>query len=124
MVAFSYLIGNGDLHGKNFSIHRPDAGRWEPTPAYDLVSTQPYTGWRDPMALDLYGRANRLDHRHLVESGERLGVTGRATSRMLARLCERAASWAGRVGEIGLDARPSELLHDTIVRRIGELTPG
>lgn len=124
LVAFSYLIGNGDLHGKNFSIHRPDAGRWEPTPAYDLVSTQPYTGWRDPMALDLYGRANRLDHRHLVESRERLGVTGRATSRMLARLCERAASWAGRVGEIGLDARPSELLHDTIVRRIGELTPG
>lgn len=124
LVAFSYLIGNGDLHGKNFSIHRPLDGPWEPTPAYDLVSTQPYLNWRDPMALDLYGRANRLDHRHIVDAGERLGVTARAVSRMLARLCERAAGWAERVGEIGLDPRPTELLHDTIVRRIGELTPG
>jgi serine/threonine-protein kinase HipA len=124
LVAYSYLIGNGDLHGKNFSIHRPAGSPWEPTPAYDLVSTQPYAGWRDPMALELYGRANRLDHRHLVESGERLGVAGRAVSRMLTRLCERAAPWAERVGEIGLEPRPTELLRDTIVRRIGELTPG
>ncbi len=124
LVAFSYLIGNGDLHGKNFSIHRPDGGPWEPTPTYDLVSTQPYMGWRDPMALDLYGRANRLSHRYLVESGERLGVTGRAVTRMLARMCERAATWADRVGEIGLDPRQAELLRDTIVRRLGELTPG
>lgn len=124
LVAFSYLIGNGDLHGKNFSIHRSDGGPWEPTPAYDLVSTQPYLNWRDPMALDLYGRANRLDHRHLVESGERLGVTGRAVSRMLARMCDRAVRWADRVGEIGLEPRPTELLRETIVHRIGELTPG
>lgn len=124
LVAFSYLIGNRDLHGKNFSIHRPDGGRWEPTPAYDLVSTQPYLGWRDPMALDLYGRASCLNHRHLVESGERLGITARAVSRMLSRMCERAASWTERVGEIGLEPRATELLHETIVRRIGELTPG
>ncbi|SED58046.1 type II toxin-antitoxin system HipA family toxin [Jiangella alba] len=124
LVAFSYLIGNGDLHGKNFSIHRPLDGPWEPTPVYDLVSTQPYLSWRDPMALDLYGRANRLNHRHLVDAGERLGVTARAVSRMLARLTARAAGWPVRVGEIGLEPRATELLHDTIVRRIGELTPG
>ncbi|PZF84105.1 type II toxin-antitoxin system HipA family toxin [Jiangella anatolica] len=124
LVAFSYLIGNGDLHGKNFSIHRPLDGYWQPTPAYDLVSTQPYLSWRDPMALDLYGRANRLGHDRFVEAGERLGLPGRAVTRMLARLTARAASWADRVGEIGLEPRATELLHDTIVRRTGELTPG
>ena len=58
-VVFSWLIGNGDLHGKNLSIYNPD-GVWQPTPVYDLLCTQPYTRWRDPMALNLYGRANRL----------------------------------------------------------------
>ncbi|MDV3129580.1 HipA domain-containing protein [Mycobacterium sp. 21AC1] len=33
-VVFSWLIGNGDLHGKNLSIYDPD-GVWQPTPAYD-----------------------------------------------------------------------------------------
>lgn len=56
LVAFSYLIGNGDLHGKNFSGAAKTDGTWGASPAYDLVSTQPYLGWRDPMALDLYGR--------------------------------------------------------------------
>jgi serine/threonine-protein kinase HipA len=32
-AAFSYLIGNGDLHGKNLSIRLTPAGRWEVTPA-------------------------------------------------------------------------------------------
>ena len=56
VVVFSWLIGNGDLHGKNMSIYNPD-GWWQPTPAYDLLCTQPYAGWNDPMALNLYGRA-------------------------------------------------------------------
>ena len=59
VVIFSWTIGNGDLHGKNLSIYNPD-GIWQPTPAYDLLCTQPYAGWKDPMALNLYGRANRL----------------------------------------------------------------
>jgi serine/threonine-protein kinase HipA len=28
VVVFSWLIGNGDLHGKNMSIHNP-GGVWE-----------------------------------------------------------------------------------------------
>ncbi|MGB5150992.1 MAG: HipA domain-containing protein [Mycobacterium sp.] len=42
-VAFSWLTGNGDLHGKNLSIYNP-TGIWQPTPAYDLLCTQPYQG--------------------------------------------------------------------------------
>jgi serine/threonine-protein kinase HipA len=41
-LVFSWLIGNGDLHVKNLSIYNLD-GVWQPTPAYDLLCTQPYT---------------------------------------------------------------------------------
>jgi serine/threonine-protein kinase HipA len=122
LVVFGYVIGNGDLHAKNFSARASPEGSWEASPAYDLVSTRPYLGWRDPMALDLFGRANRLDRRHLVESGRRLGLPPRATNSIVDQVVERARPWVERVDEIGLSDRATELLRVFLVRRIGEVS--
>ena len=108
-VVLSWLIGNGDLHGKNLSIYCPD-GVWQPTPAYDLLSTQPYTNWRDSMALNLYGRANRLSRKDFIDAGERLGVRERATARMLDSLLDAAERWPECCGDIGFDDRESDRL--------------
>jgi len=108
-VVFSWLIGNGDLHGKNLSIYNPD-GAWQPTPAYDLLCTQPYTRWRDPMALTLYGRANRLTRANFLDAGERLGVRPRAVARMIDAVVGAAEEWPDRCGEIGFDDRKTGLL--------------
>ena len=108
-VVFSWLIGNGDLHAKNLSIYKP-GGIWQPTPAYDLLTTQPYTGWQDPMALDLYGRANRLDRAHFLAAAQRLGVRERAAAAMIGALCDAAQPWLERCTEIGFDDRKTRLL--------------
>jgi serine/threonine-protein kinase HipA len=120
MVVFSWLIGNGDLHGKNLSIFNPD-GVWQPTPAYDLLTTQPYTGWRDPMALNLYGRANRLTREHFVDAGERLGVRARATARMIDSLVDAALPWPDRCGEIGFEDGQTERLTTMLRTRMTSL---
>lgn len=121
LVAFSYLIGNGDLHGKNFSVRQAPAGFWEVTPAYDLLTTQPYLDWRDPMALNLSGRANRLDRAHLTESGERLGIPRAAVASALDRICDTAPRWIDRLGEIGFDAPETERLAAMMRQRVTEL---
>lgn len=120
VVVFSWLIGNGDLHGKNLSIYAPD-GLWQPTPAYDLLSTQPYTGWRDPMALTLFGRANKLTRAHFVDAGERLGLRPRATAAMIDSIADAAEGWPDRCGEIGFDDRQTELLAAMLRSRITSL---
>ncbi|MED5811160.1 type II toxin-antitoxin system HipA family toxin [Mycolicibacterium sp. 050232] len=119
-VVFSWLIGNGDLHGKNLSIYDLDRV-WQPTPAYDLLCTQPYAGWRDPMALNLFGRANRLSRANFVDAGERLGIRARATSRMIDELVDAAYDWPDRCGQIGFDDRQTELLADMLRTRLGSL---
>lgn len=121
LIAFSYLVGNGDLHGKNFSIRRTIEGLWEVTPAYDLLTTQPYLGWRDPMALDLYGRANRLDRRHLLEAAGRLALPARAAAAVLDRICDVAPAWLPRLAEIGFDDRTTSRLAELIAQRHAEL---
>jgi serine/threonine-protein kinase HipA len=96
IVVFSWLIGNGHLRGKNLSIFAPQ-GFWRPTPAYDLLTTQPYTGWKDPMALSLCGRADRLDRSHFVEAATRMGIRARATSRMIDSIVDAADDWPDRL---------------------------
>jgi serine/threonine-protein kinase HipA len=120
-VVFSWLIGNGDLHGKNLSIYNPN-GIWQPTPAYDLLTTQPYAGWRDPMALNLYGRANKLDRAHFQYAAEQLGLRARAASRMIDSVVHAAGEWPDRCAEIGFDARQTQLLADMLRARIETLT--
>lgn len=122
-VAFSWLIGNGDLHGKNLSIYDLD-GVWQPTPAYDLLCTQPYAGWRDPMALNLFGRANRLSRADFVDAGERLGIRARATTRMIDELVDAARDWPDKCVQIGFDDRQTALLADMLRTRLSSLTQG
>jgi len=120
IVVFSWLIGNGDLHGKNLSIYAPQ-GFWQPTPAYDLLTTQPYTGWKDPMALSLYGRANRLNRAHFIEAAARLGLRERAMARTIDWIVGGAEKWPDRCGEIGFHTRQTELLADLLRSRIQTL---
>ncbi|MFI5783006.1 type II toxin-antitoxin system HipA family toxin [Nocardia sp. NPDC051570] len=121
VAAFSYLIGNGDLHGKNLSIRQNLDAIWEVTPAYDLLSTQPYLSWNDPMALSLYGRDGKLTYRWWAEAAIRLGVTTRAINRSLARIIDASEPWIDRVGEIGFDAETTRHLAALITERRKEL---
>jgi serine/threonine-protein kinase HipA len=54
-LAFAAIIGNGDMHLKNWSVFYPGEGRRpELAPVYDVLSTVPYIP-RDGMALSLAG---------------------------------------------------------------------
>ena len=122
VAAFSYLIGNGDLHGKNLSVRQNPDGIWELTPAHDLLCTQPYASWSDPMALDLYGRAAELGRRWWLDAAARFGLPERAVIRSLDRIVAAAEPWIDRVGEIGFDDPTTQRLADLLRTRRGELT--
>lgn len=53
-VTFAVLIGNGDMHLKNWSLLYPDGRKPELSPAYDFVATLPYIPG-DQMALTFGG---------------------------------------------------------------------
>jgi serine/threonine-protein kinase HipA len=59
-LVFSALIGNGDMHLKNWSMIYPDQRRAALSPAYDLVSTIPYIVGEDTAALK-YSRTKRMN---------------------------------------------------------------
>jgi serine/threonine-protein kinase HipA len=58
-LVFSALIGNGDMHLKNWSLIYPDRRTPALSPAYDLLSTIPYIKGEDTAALN-YSRTKKM----------------------------------------------------------------
>jgi len=58
-LTFSALIGNGDMHVKNWSVMYPDRRTARLAPAYDFVSTIPYI--RDDTAALKFSRSKRFE---------------------------------------------------------------
>jgi len=55
LVAFNYLIQNGDAHAKNFSLIRDEeTGEYNLTPAYDLLNTRLHVPNESRTALELF----------------------------------------------------------------------
>lgn len=119
LTAFSYIIGNCDLHAKNISVLWGDIVRL--SPGYDILSTLPYTFLDRHMALKLQGKDDNLRKGDFVDFGKPYGIAEKAILNVLDSLCNLAEPWIGRVGEIGFDFKTTEALQQEIARRIAHL---
>ena len=134
LAALGYLVGNGDMHARNFSLSwRPvdtdesavfGAGPLVvPTPVYDLLSTLPYP-LDQHMALQMDGRDDGLRASDFVAFGQRHGVAPALLQRRLALLCRRARPWLQRFEEIGFDADTTRRVRASMDRRMADLGRG
>lgn len=121
-VAFAWMVGNGDLHAKNYSLQwRPD-GIVAATPVYDVVSTLPYP-LNQRMALRLDGRDDNFTRRSFVEFAERFGIPRRLTERRITGMVRRAEPGIADLGRVGYDEVTTTRLATEIHRRIDTLRP-
>ena len=120
-VAFSWIIGNGDMHAKNYSVQWLKEERLVmPTPVYDVVSTIPYP-LDQHMALKLDGRDANLRGRFLVEFAARFGVPASLSQRKLSELSERVDQYIADAAVIGFDDRITGQLIAEMNRRLETL---
>ncbi len=118
LYAFSYIIGNGDLHAKNISVLWGQAVRL--SPAYDLLSTLPYPLDRR-MALKMDGRDDNFRSSYFVAFGRRFGIPDKATKSIIETLCHRAEPWIERIDDIGFEKKVAGHLKSGIAERISKL---
>lgn len=94
LTLFSFLIGNEDLHLKNFSlIHREQLIEF--SPAYDLVNSSIVINSNEELALSLGGRKNNLTRANLVDyfGKERLNLTPETINEILDRFQNSIEKW-------------------------------
>jgi serine/threonine-protein kinase HipA len=95
LILFCFLIGNEDMHLKNFSIiYRGDVIGL--SPAYDLLNTTialPHP--EEELALPLNGKKNKLKRMDLVDyfGQNRLRLTSRLIDKVMLELKQARTTW-------------------------------
>jgi serine/threonine-protein kinase HipA len=85
LTLFSFLIGNNDMHLKNFSMIETSTG-WSLAPAYDLLNATIINPEdKEEMALTLNGRKNRLEKIDFDALGDNLGLTSKQITGVFKR---------------------------------------
>ncbi|HEY8968707.1 MAG TPA: HipA domain-containing protein, partial [Puia sp.] len=76
---FSFLIGNADMHLKNFALLTRSSGEIILSPTYDQISTHlAMPDDQEEMALTLNGRKRKLTKKDFEEFGLRLKIPARS----------------------------------------------
>lgn len=102
-LILSFLVGNHDAHGKNYSLLYADrTARATLAPAYDIVSTVAYNRTHNlscKMAMRIGGeyRPEYVQARHLERLCSEAGIGLGATRKRIAALADRAPATAARV---------------------------
>ena len=87
MVFFSYVIGNTDMHLKNFSLMRGQDGYFL-SPFYDILPVLMVVGQTE-MALTVNGKNQKLTKNDFISFGENIGLTKTLVIDLINAILER-----------------------------------
>lgn len=87
-VLLSFLIGNGDMHLKNWAFLINDEGKVALAPCYDFVSSKIYIQDEEDSALSINGRKNKLRRADFETLADSLRIDPTATENSFQKLYE------------------------------------
>lgn len=124
-LVFSVLIGNGDMHLKNWSLLYPDRRTAVLSPAYDFVSTVPYLP-ADQLALGFGGSRSLagVTRDQLRRFADTAHLPVSPLSEIAAETAQRTVEAWGQIAEresLPLDLRPKI---DRQIETAARATPG
>lgn len=96
LSVFSFLIGNNDMHLKNFSMIESPSG-WVLAPAYDLLNVAiVFPEDTEELALTLEGKKKKLKREHFERLGKGLELTDKQIQGVFKRMIKykpKAIEW-------------------------------
>lgn len=119
LTIFNFLVGNEDMHLKNFSLITRD-GKVELSPAYDLLNTTvvvPKT--LEEIALPLAGRKRKLNAKILINyfAGEVLKLNATIISQVLNKIIAEGSNWEKLINLSFLSDTMKEKYFELMIKR-------
>lgn len=117
LILFNFLIGNEDMHLKNFSLITKER-KIALSPAYDLLnSTIAMRKAKEEIALPLRGRKNNLTKEDLLKyfAGEQLQLNQNVITNVLEEFQQIIPEWRNMIGRsylsLSMQEKYLQLLH-------------
>jgi serine/threonine-protein kinase HipA len=93
-VIFSWIVGNADMHLKNYSLYSPDGRHYQLTPAYDLLSTALVLPEdTEELALTLCGKKRKLSRQNFISAMTESGLNDKVCANILKNFESVAPRW-------------------------------
>jgi serine/threonine-protein kinase HipA len=120
LVVFNYLVGNEDMHLKNYSLIR-NGDKIELSPAYDLLNTTiVLKGGAEEIALSIAGKKKNLKRKDLVDyfGYQRCGLTEKVIESNLQSLRQAIPEWKNLLDICFLTNELKEKYYSLLEKRI------
>jgi len=120
LVLFNFLVGNEDMHLKNYSVIRNE-GKIELSPAYDLLnSTIVLKGGAEEIALTLAGKKKKLSKEILIDyfGKERCGLNEKIIDNKIHALKKGSEVWFDLINISFLSNDLKEKYKNLLVKRM------
>lgn len=121
-VVFSWIVGNADMHLKNFSLFSENPGKYLLAPTYDQVSTaivMPED--TEELALPLNGFKKKLMRMDFMQAMEASGIAAQVAERILNRFTGMVSKWFSCIDASFVSENQKEEYKALIQRRIEAL---
>lgn len=116
IVLFSYIIGNTDMHLKNFSFYEKD-NKYQLTPAYDLVPVLLIFP-QEKMALTIHGKNTRITKNDFFEFGQNMGIDKKILKQINEYIISKKDDFLSFINQSPLNEQQKEKFVQLITKRI------
>ncbi len=119
LVLFSFIIGNADMHLKNFSMLENNKGHFALSPAYDLLSTfLVIHNESEQMSLTLNGKKNKLNKKDFDTLANNLSINEKQRDNIYNKFTQKQADINWWITNSFLPENHKEKLQDLIHTRL------
>lgn len=119
---FCFLIGNADMHLKNFSLMQRLEGEMILAPAYDLLSTTLLMAEdKEEMALTVNGKKARIKRKDFIALGKNLQIAEKAIDNSFLRLMKHIPEMKNVVKKSFLSGKLQKRFNNLIDERTERL---
>lgn len=121
IVLASYLMGNADMHLKNFSLIQ-DSKLFRLAPAYDMVATKLLMpNDKEELALTLNGKKSKLNRSDFESAMINAGLPTKAIQNLFDRILAETEKWEQLIEQSFVTQRKREHLSQLIVNSRAEM---
>ena len=120
-VFFNWLVGNNDMHLKNYSLYAPK-GKWVLTPAYDLLSVSMVNPKdTEELALTLNAKKKRIKKSDFIRAMETSGISPKVFDNILAKYRKLLPKFNEIIDLSFLDEEDKDLYKQSIASRLARI---
>lgn len=120
-IFFNWLVGNNDMHLKNYSLYAPK-GKWVLTPAYDLLNVSMVNPKdKEELALTLNAKKKRIKKSDFVRAMETSGISPKVFDNILAKYRKLLPKFNEIIDLSFLEKEDKEIYKQSIASRLARI---